>query len=199
MKTQALKRMFRPTVALTAAALLLGALAAPAAASPPERHTHLIQISLLLASKSGPSDLADLPANTRTAIEDIRQFLPFKSYQLLDTGLVRTFRNAHTKLRGPGGSEFTAAIHLRPNAPPGKVMVNTFELIEKLRYDSPWRPPAAASDGGKEGEAPSAPKPSTQRVMSSSFSADVGQTVVVGSSRLNGGDQALVVLFTALP
>ena len=39
----------------------------------------------------------------------------------------------------------------------------------------------------------------TGSLISTSFTAEVGQTVVVGSSRLNGGDDALIVLFTALP
>ena len=52
---------------------------------PPE--TRLIQINLLAASKGGSSDLSDLPANTRKAIEDVEAFLPFKSYRLLDTSL----------------------------------------------------------------------------------------------------------------
>ena len=33
--------------------------------------TRLVQINLLAASKTGDSDLSDLPANTRKAIEDI--------------------------------------------------------------------------------------------------------------------------------
>ena len=51
--------------------------------------TRLVQINLLAASKTGSSELSDLPANTRKAIEDIKDFLPFKSYRILDTSLVR--------------------------------------------------------------------------------------------------------------
>ena len=38
----------------------------------------------------------------------------------------------------------------------------------------------------------------SRTVLSSQFGIDVGETVVVGTSRLNGGDSALVVLLTAL-
>ncbi len=190
--------------AIAAALLVLGVLAAgsvpaPAAESPPiPPPTRLLQISLLAASKTGPSELADLPANTRQAIEDIRQFLPFKSYRLLDTGLVRTALGARTKLRGPGGGEFVAALNIQALDEPGKIMVRNFELIERIRHEVP-APASAAGAGSGPRIAPEPPKPSSHPVMSSSFAADIGQTVVVGSSRLNGGDEALIVLFTALP
>ena len=58
-------------------------------------------------------------------------------------------------------------------------------------------PPAPLLTADSDKGAPVAP--ASKLVMSSSFSADVGQTVVVGTSRLNGGDEALMVLFTALP
>ena len=35
-------------------------------------------------------------------------------------------------------------------------------------------------------------------MLSSSFAAEIGQTVVAGTSRLNAGDEAVMVLFTAL-
>jgi hypothetical protein len=35
-----------------------------------------------------------------------------------------------------------------------------------------------------------------RKVMDTTFSMDVGETAVVGTSKLNGGDEALVVLLT---
>lgn len=40
---------------------------------------------------------------------------------------------------------------------------------------------------------------SPKDLLRTSFQLDSGETVVVGTSRLNGGDSALVVLVTAVP
>ncbi len=74
---------------------------------------------------------------------------------------------------------------------PGSLLVRSFDLQEK---NEP-APPRVATGGDKT--APVAPGRKT--LLSSSFAAEVGQTVVVGTSRLNGGDEAMIVLFTALP
>lgn len=183
-----MSRALRPAVCLSVLAL---ALAAVPAAAQESLDTHLIQISLLVASKTGASQLADLPANTRQAIEDVRQFLPFKSYRLLDTALVRTQRGARTMLTGPDNREFRAAFSFDGRHEPGSLMVRSFELVEKVDV-----PPELLIAGGGE-KRPAAT--SSKEVLSSSFSAAIGQTVVVGTSRLDGGDEALMVLFTALP
>ena len=182
--------MNRASLSIVTLALVLALLALPVAAQQ-DRPTHLIQISLLAASKSGPNELGDLPENTRQAIEDVRRFLPFKSYRLLDTALLRTDRVARTMLTGPDNREFRASFSLSAPQKAGELMVQSFELVEKFELP----PSLLAAGGGKSGPV----SPASRQVLSSSFAAEVGQTVVVGTSRLNGGDEALMVLFTALP
>jgi hypothetical protein len=182
-----MSRVFLRSITL---ALALALLALPLAAQP-ARPSHLIQISLLAASRSGPNELADLPQNTRQAIEDVRQFLPFKSYRLLDTALLRSDRVARTMLTGPDDREFRASFSLNLPYEPGELVVQNFELIEKIAL-----PPSLLSTGG-DTKPPASP--ASKQVLSSSFTAKVGQTVVVGTSRLDAGDHALMVLFTALP
>ena len=171
--------------------LLVVTVAALPAVAQQDHTTHLVQISLLAASKTGPSELTDLPENTRQAIEDVRRFLPFKSYRLLDTALVRTDRGARTTLTGPDDREFRAAFSLNPPPISGSLLVRSFELVEKVEL------PAAMLVGN--GDSPGPVSPANKPVLSSSFTAEIGQTVVVGTSRLNGGDEAMMVLFTALP
>ncbi len=185
----------RPTL-LAFALLTLSISALPAIAQPPPPPTYLIQVSLLAASKTGQNELADLPQNTRQAIEDVRQFLPFKSYRLLDTALVRTDRGARTTLTGPDNREFRAAFSFGRHQvvaermeKKGKLMVQSFELVEKVELSPPQ-----LSSGGDRGAPVS---PASRPVLSSSVAAELGQTVVVGTSRLNGGDEAMIVLFTA--
>jgi hypothetical protein len=42
-------------------------------------------------------------------------------------------------------------------------------------------------------------KASRSAVIDTSFTMDVGETVVVGTSRVAGGDKALIALLTAVP
>lgn len=187
-------RLVLPAVAL----LALSFLALPLVAQPPPPPTYLIQVSLLAASKTGLNELDDMPANTKKAIEDVRQFLPFKSYRLLDTALVRTDRGARTTLTGPDDREFRAAFSFNSQhvvaqraEKADQLLVQHFELVEKIELS-----PALLAGGGDKGAPVS---PASKQVLSSSFAAELGQTVVVGTSRLNGGEEALMVLFTALP
>ncbi len=187
-------RLMPPAIALLALLLV----APPTSAQPPPPPTYLIQVSLLAASKTGPNELDDMPANTRQAIEDVRQFLQFKSYRLLDTALVRSDRGARTTLTGPDDREFLAAFSFNDQQvvaqrmeKPRKLLVRRFELIEKFEVS----PPLLAAGGDKGAPV----SPASRQVLSSSFAAELGQTLLDGTSRLNRGDEAPKVLFTALP
>ena len=176
---------------------------------PPD--TRLVQINLLAASKTGNSDLSDLPTNTRKAIEDIKDFLPFKSYKILDTSLVRALvsppnrssRTAKTFMTGPDGSKLQVVIRLTGEKGASEIFVQQFEVSPDIM--SRFRPMTltpeqdAQVDSSAPAIAPRAELLDMGALISTSFTAHVGQTVVVGSSRLNGGDEALIVLFTALP
>ncbi len=43
-----------------------------------------------------------------------------------------------------------------------------------------------------------APETRTQRILQTTFAINPGETVVVGTSKLNGGDTAMVVLLTVV-
>ena len=199
--------------ALLAAVMILATMAgpSPAAAQPEIPDTKLVQINLLSASKAGNSDLSDLPANTRKAIEDIKDFLPFKSYRILDTSLVRVtvpMRGrgsgpSRTFMRGPDESKLEVMIELAANEGGSQVYVERFEVspsvMDRLRAVTLTPEQQGRVDPSAPIVAPRADLIDSGSLISTSFTADVGQTVVVGSSRLNGGDDALIVLFTALP
>ena len=173
--------------------------------------TRLVQINLLAASKSGDSDLSDLPINTRKAIEDIKDFLPFKSYKILDTSLVRALvtsprrggRMAKTFMTGPDGAKLQIELSLTGEKNSNELYVHRFEVGQDIM--SRFRPMPLTPEQerqvnpGAPAIAPRAELLDMGALISTSFTATVGQTVVVGSSRLNGGDEALIVLFTALP
>jgi hypothetical protein len=67
-------------------------------------------------------------------------------------------------------------------------------FVEAFALDAPAVLPD--DPGGAEG---ARKRPRSQRLLATSFSMAVGETLVVGTSKLDGGDEALVVLLTAAP
>lgn len=174
--------------------LLAGDGETPAAPAPSPRggpnagFTQLFQITLLRAAISGSEELVGVPKNAEKAIRDVRDFLPFKSYKLLDSTLIRAEKGskASTRLDGVPPQQYDVRLVYTSSASSGKLSILSFFEVFAVR------PP-----GGTplpSGVAPQAERP----VISTSFSVDVGETIVVGSSKL-GGDEALIVLLTALP
>ncbi len=139
--------------------------------------TQLFQIIILTGSTEGPEELKNLPKNSEKAIRDIRDFLPYKRYVLVDSGLLRMTSHAgpsQTTLTGKiGGSTVEFETGMRYREQEGKLSVERFQLI---RMD---------------------PKP--RAVLETSFGIARGETVVVGTSKLNGDGGALIVLVTAVP
>lgn len=144
------------------------------------QETQLFQVVLLRASRQGPESVDDVPKSARKALEDIRDFLPFKRYQLVDSGLMRLVEGLQ-----------------------GRILLSSYEVAmtfeEKDKKLAVWffSVYPVKPKGGQPlppGHAPEAVKP----LISTSFSIVRGETVVVGSSKIDG-DEALVVLLTAVP
>lgn len=154
--------------------------------------TWLIQLVLLVGSTSGPSNLNDLPQNTRQALQDIQQFLPFKSFKVWDTALIRSARGARGILSSPLGTEYHFELDFRRvsrenEAGTARLMFHNVQITEKVR--------GSRRRKMDPGDAP----PAWREIIRTSFAVQEGETIVVGSSRLNGGDEALLVLLTAIP
>lgn len=207
MKRTKSQRLVIAIVALTLSGS--GLIRAQGNSSPQETpDTRLVQINLLAASKAGSSELSDLPVNTRKAIEDIKDFLPFKSYRILDTSLVRALvgthnrgsRPAKTFMTGPDGTKLQVELRMISEKDTGEILVQQFEVSPDMlsRFKAVTVNPDQ-EDTSAPAIAPRADLLDMGALISTSFTAHLGQTVVVGSSRLNGGDDALIVLFTALP
>jgi len=146
--------------------------------------TQLFQVILLRGTTAGNDDLAGVPKNAEKAIRDIRDFLPFKSYRLLDSALLRLSDSGKARLDGipPQQYEVRLAFKLLPN---NKLSIWDFNLMAVKPHNGPPL--------GK-GVAPEAER----ALIDTSFTMDIGETIVVGSSKL-GGNEALIVLLTAVP
>jgi hypothetical protein len=230
-------------------------------------------VVLVLGDLQGASTADDVPLAARKALADMRDFLPFKSYRLLDAawllccgyesrrGPVDERRPAQSAmdhisqiLRGPEDNEYelmlgtsraeNAQVFVQfrllargePDTTAAAVADTQFarqladyqdkkafletqlkELRQKvevgiapgaevskleLELRSVQRRIEELNSRLAKGSARttrSASSGTRQMVIDTSFTMDVGETVVVGTSRLKGGTRALIALLTAVP
>lgn len=138
------------------------------------------RLVVLGASTRGGGFDSELSSEAREALEELSQILPFDSYELHDTAFVNTTRRGTAKLSGPEGVSYGLQLSFREVAAvDGPVLeVGQLELSAEV-----------IENGVSTG---------IHQLLSTSVSVRLGETVVVGTSKLNGGDQAVVVLLTAL-
>lgn len=159
---------------------------APRAAEPSTRNQNL-QI-LLLSAALKPSTTAgpEIPENAQKAVNDLKKFLPFKSYQLVDGAWLSATegRSAQARLAGSTGAAYKVELRFRStdDSEPPSLFVEAFKLDQEMVVQM------------KEG-----PQYGGRRLIETSFSVKEGETIVVGTSKADGADGALVVLLTAVP
>lgn len=141
------------------------------------------RLTLLLAGDDSQID-PNLPPQEKRALADIKKFLPYKGYRLLDAGWIRSGERAELRL----GTEptFEMEMHFEWNSASGgrEIQVDRFQLTIPHEFHSNSAGKVVLSS-------------LYRKLIQSSFSMKVGETVVVGTSKLNGGQEALVVLLTA--
>jgi hypothetical protein len=205
-------------------------------------------VVLLLGDTQGGSAQDNVPVTARKALADLKDFLPYKSYRLLDTqwisccgqsAIVSRLRGAddqdydldlnpspgpngkwaiHFILRdpapaAPSGGGFSGALRdkeiyvltaqrndlerkladLRQKLNDGHPEVielkaqiaDVVKRLDVIRLDDLTRRVSTLRDGRRA-------------MIDTSFAMDVGETVVVGTSRLKG-EKALIALLTAIP
>ncbi len=103
---------------------------------------------------------------------------------------MRSDGEAQGLLNGPDDRDYEVRFQFSVSrkAHDGKLYIHEFRLRDETPH---FRAKKLAA-----GEAPPAPE---SDLVGSSFSIDVGETVVVGSSKLNGNGKALLVLLTVIP
>lgn len=201
--------------------------------------------------RAAPGGEDDVPPAARKALADMKDFLPYKSYRLLDAAWVLCCGPGRTttRLRGPDDKEYELEII----ATQGPSARNAIQFVLRdaagtasddmaaanARMQDLERALAEAQKQGRTsgqgtasgGSGSSAEQEARARavvverqkmeeakvrvlraqglrggsfgsvrpVINTSFSMDSGETVVVGTSRLAGGDTALIALLTAVP
>jgi len=234
-------------------------------------------VVLVVGDLQGTSATDDVPIAARKALNDMREFLPYKSYRLLDAGWLMCCgeqrrsspserRSSDTPsahmmstlaLRGPDEHEYelhlttsrtdTArvfvqftllgtpplsadAVNARTNQRRIADLEDKSELLQKQIADAKKRVEVGVAPAGAEilkmelelrsnqraiselrervanglatragGARGSSERSMRTAVIDTSFTMDVGETVVVGASRPRGATKALIALVTAVP
>jgi hypothetical protein len=188
----------------------------------------------------------NVPAAARKALADMKDFLPYKSYRLLDAQWILGSQKTISRLRGANDQEYELTLRgiqisggklnvtfrlaepgtllaVKPSPGADSRSGRSAELERALRDAEAEVARARAASGDKRAEAlavasdkvllirreleqergmrEAALKEATIRaahaVIDTSFAMDVGETVVVGTSRV-AGDKALIALLTAV-
>jgi hypothetical protein len=195
-------------------------------------------VALVMGDLAGAATPDNLPAGAKRALSDMRDFLPYKSYRLLDTHWILCCSSSMSssvsgRLRGAEEDEYAFDIDVRPandwselavrfnlreaaatveqaftsfvSAERSKRMADLMRereeaekrhaagLVTREQLDEVKR--KIEEQGAIQNRATVRGK-NTQQVLNSSFSMKVGETVVIGTSRLKG-DKALIALLTA--
>jgi hypothetical protein len=193
----------------------------------------------LQASTAGTGD--DIPAAARKALADMKDFLPYKSYRLLDAAWFVGGGDSNGQLRGVDGRAYalrlkSVGVGQRLNRTTVSLSLELEDLSGSTRAESraseadrvlkmlqdqylelrreraalrekylDTHPQAVAVDAKirettrqiEEAEASrSAAMRADSSIVYTSFTMNIGETVVVGTSRVNG-DKALILLLTA--
>jgi len=143
---------------------------------PPHSQTfHL----MILAAGMERLPSVDLPEGAARALGESSRLLPYKGYRLLEQGLLTTTERGRIALGDPE-TGFEAQLRMEGGADPRvPLLIRSFEMTR-----AKWE---------QVGE-----NRIRRTVIETSFTIKPGETVVLGASRLDGGDKALVVLVTAV-
>jgi hypothetical protein len=136
--------------------------------------TQRFQLVLLAASPKPDGAPPTLSPGAQKALDDIRSFLPFKSYRVLDAALIRIAQDdvAQARVAGLGAASYRVVLRFRPGGTDGrKLALDGFKLDDEKDRD----------------------------LIQTSFAMDAGETVVVGTSSVGGSEEALVAILTAMP
>jgi hypothetical protein len=205
------------------------------------RLTQGFSVVLVLGDLKGDSAISsDVPAGARRALADMKDFLPYRSYKLLDTAWIlsnMTGGHASSRLRGPDGVDYDVTISagttLRNLAGYGggaaaagsneDVLSVKFLLSDpgtksqdatasaatetvrryereladlRVRYGA--QNPEVLSKTAELDAARAQVGRTGRVIIDTSFNMNGNETVVVGTSRVQG-DTALIALLTAVP
>jgi hypothetical protein len=158
----------------------------------PGKASHMLSLALIVAGKEVKEGLEPLPAPIAKAISDIKGFLPYTHYEMHDTVVMRGANQIPVRvdLEGPD-SRYIAQLQYQLTEDPRRLNVYKFDLVRAFE-------PRPSRQGQSDSDQGTPRPPSSREIISTAFSVNVGESIVVGTSRLNGTGKALVVILTVM-
>lgn len=145
--------------------------------------TQRFQVAVVEASMAGSRQLEGLSEGAQRALLDAARLLPYEGLAVRGVAVIETADTASTKVSGPAGLEYQMYLKMNPVVTLDEIRIEVHEFtLHRTRQRGPDGEDVDPKD-----------------LLRTSFQLDSGETVVVGTSRLNGGDSALAVLVTAVP
>jgi hypothetical protein len=165
--------------------------------------TQVFQIHLLRAENADPrvrdepTEALRLPPDAMEALMDLKTILPYERYRNIDSAIMRTSGEGKTYLGQT--TRYEASLRFDGDPTGDKPLLIGFELTAEYVNRVGGMP--IEQEGGRHGlpgRTPVKIESITElQVIATRFSMKVGETVVVGTSKLSGGDTALILLLTA--
>jgi hypothetical protein len=144
---------------------------------PPQQDGFHIVLVLAQAKSDSAAAAPELPPGVAKALKDASEFLPFKYFRVQDQAVLRGTTSEQTiRLQGPRGLAYLLELASGPMSTGDSRLFVRVHLIETTF---------------------GAPASGQQEVLSTGFPVRLGETVVVGTSKV-AGDQAIVLLLTPL-
>lgn len=207
---------------------VIGLLCATAAHAQARQNGYSVVLLLGDAQGSGAGDSLPPAPSLRKALTDVKDFLPYKSYKVLDT---QWLRGGSTRMKGADDQEYDVDVtgdEIQPNPlhPKAGMLMVLFKLQEvgaAMNASEEYGRSVQVADMEKQlagiqrrlnegAPGPQVPELTAakdrlnkqirlaraRKLIDSHFEMAPGETVVVGTSKIGGGDKGLVVLLTAV-
>src|SRR5436190_184966 len=96
--------------------------------------TYGFSVTLVLGDMQGGGTPDSVPAAARKALTDMKDFLPYKSYRLLDSAWILGSGNVSVRLRGPDDQEYSLNLSGSATVQDPKTLRLSFQLrdVEQL-------------------------------------------------------------------
>ncbi len=153
----------------------------------------LFTVQLVLASEDGVEKTDEALAND-PIIKELKSFLKYKSFGLLDTSLVRAINDMSSELTMGRKGEF--AFELQPSI----IKKDKTDFIQvRVRLNQIGALYVEKETSQKENQTVTTEKPrvSSQTLIESNLTIKSGEKTVVGVSRTAGGDKGLILIISA--
>jgi hypothetical protein len=177
---------------------------------------------------SGGGDALPPAPGIRKALNDVKDFLPYKSYRVVDS---QWLRSGSTRMKGPDDQEYEVEVADVDQIIPNPLRLKATNLRVAFKLQEAGAAQNTSEEFGRSAQAAEMEKqlanlrqqlPTAQggmvetmkaritqmektvrlarakKLIDSQFDMEIGETVVVGTSRIGGGDKGLVVLLTSV-